>query len=124
MTWLPYQFATGTVNIIQEELLVGSSAVGDALTTTTVRLAVDFKVQQTSRNLHKYVGVAKARRNNSGGNQGSNPWSDVELADQYHQGQTGFFSQVNGNAMSNPNGIVYVTYYIWFKGQRTDIADA
>jgi len=121
MTWLPYRFATGTVNIIEEELLTGSSSVGDALTTTTVRLAVDFKVQQTSRHMKKYVGTAKARKNNSGGNQGSNLWSDVELADQYHNGQTFLFSQVNGNAATNPNGIVYATYYIWFKGQRTDI---
>jgi len=32
MKWLPYKFATGTVNIIEEELLAGSSAVGDGLT--------------------------------------------------------------------------------------------
>jgi len=71
--------------------------------------------------MHKYVGVAKARKNNSGGQQASNAWADVEVADMYHIGRTALFSQVNGNALTLPNGIVYCTYYIWFKGQRTDL---
>lgn len=47
--WLPYQFNSGDAQIVSEELLVGSSIVGDVPTSTTVRLAVDFNVRQASR---------------------------------------------------------------------------
>jgi len=48
MQFKPYKFNSGTTDIASEELLVGSSAVGLALNTTTVRLAVDFNVRNAS----------------------------------------------------------------------------
>lgn len=121
MRWLPYQFNSGAAQIISEELAVGSSAVGSALDPTVIKLAVDYKVQQTSRQMFKYVGVAKSRRKNTGGSGDTSPWMDVESILEYHDGHTGFFSQVNGNPVGFANGIFFVTYYVWFKGQRTDV---
>lgn len=44
----PYGFNAGSTDIISEELLVGSSPTGVAITTATIPLAVDFKVRRSN----------------------------------------------------------------------------
>lgn len=126
MKYLPYQFNSGDVQIVTEELLTGSSPQNLALNRTNVRLAVDFDVRQANRQMHKYVGVAKARKNNSGNLSGlgqivSQPWSSTASTNVYHSGKTLISSQFRGNPINVANGMVYVVYYIWFKGQRIDV---
>jgi len=80
----------GTQNVISEELIVGSSVMGDTLNTTTVRLAVDFITRRADRNYNKYVGVAKARWKNGsattgaiGNGAGNQRWLQVNSGSVY-----------------------------------------
>ncbi len=127
MEYKPYDFNMGTVNIISEELLVGSSIDGTALDTTSIRLAVDFHCQKASRNMKKYVGVAKSRRKSGsilvggiGAGSGSQRWAMVNSGSAYSEGETFFSNQNQGLTAPDPSAIMYVTYYVWFKTQRVD----
>lgn len=127
MEYKPYSFNMGTVNIVSEELLVGSTVDGQALNTTSIRQAVDFHCQKASRNYRKYVGVAKSRfRNGSalvsaiGSGSGNARWLDIVSGSPYSEGKTFFVAQNDGITAPAPNGIMYVTYYVWFKTQRID----
>ncbi len=124
MEYKPYGFNAGSTNIASEECLVGSNAVGNALNVTTIRLAVDFIARRANQNFNKYVGVAKARMKNTGALSGSvntsgSRWSDVQSLDQYHEGLTEFIIQNLGLPADQPSGMMYVTYFVWFKTQRT-----
>ncbi len=87
MKYIPYGFQQGPAAVTSQELLVGSSVEGEALTQNTVKLAVDFHVQRASSNYHKYVGVAKSRMRNSGGGiagiAGSSSWLRNGVTDAY-----------------------------------------
>jgi len=104
---------------------VGSNVAGIALNGTSVRLAVDYKTQNAATAFSKYVGTAKSRIKNSGAAQngietGSSPWIDTEAAHRYSNGLTYYRSQFFGTNVAFATGIFHVTYYVWFKGQRTD----
>lgn len=125
MEYKPFGFNAGVLNVVSEELLIGSNAGGLAINATNIRLAVDFTVKRANQSITKYVGVAKSKRK-QGGNafaigQGSGAqWMDVESTDFYHAGGTKFISQnLNLPAMQG-QGMMYVTYYMWFKTQRID----
>ncbi len=121
MEYKPYRFNAGATDIAAEEHLIGSSATGLTLNSTTVRLAVDFLVKNASQYCNKYVGVAKARMRNSGASSGgtevgSARWTDTVTTSTYHNGLTYFNNQHLGLASGRAAGMMYVTYYMWFKG--------
>ncbi len=129
MEYKPYGFNAGSTNIASEELLVGSTLSGEAIDVTNVRLAVDFKCRRSNQKLNKYVGVAKARYKNgsawSAGStypsgSGNQRWLDVINGSPYHPGTTFWFAQNLGLPEDQACGIMYVTYYVWFKTQRLD----
>lgn len=128
MEYKPWDYNQGTGNIVQEELLVGSSIDGIDPNITNIRLAVDFHCQKASRNMKKYVGVAKARfRNGSAqvstisAGSGNQRWLDVISGRKYHHGVTLFTPQNVGIPQDGTSaGIMYVTFYLWFKTQRID----
>ncbi len=88
----PYGFQTGATDVISEELLVGSSPTGVAITTATVNLAVDFKVRRANQPYNKYVGTVKSRMRNTGGSvttiSSTSRWLDVMSTEAYHLGHT------------------------------------
>lgn len=92
MEYKPYGFNAGATDIISEELLVGSSPTGLALTTTTIKLAVDFKVRRANQPMKKYVGTAKSRTRNTGTTAAlagsTSRWLDVASLDAFHLGST------------------------------------
>ena len=100
MQYKPYQFNMGTFNVINEELLIGSSRDGSGLNQDTVRLAVDFHCQRASRNFNKYVGVAKDRikngsviDGNSAAGSGNSRWLSSDAGSSYSHGHTHFVAQ-------------------------------
>lgn len=108
-------------------MLAGSSVTGDALNRTNIRLAVDFTTRRSNALYNKYVGVAKARFKNGsavsaaiGSGSGNNRWLDVISGSPYFNGRTFFSPQNAGIGATDPVGIMYVTYYVWFKTQRVD----
>lgn len=97
------------------------------MTITNMRLAVDFHCQKASRNYNKYVGVQKARFKNGstlgtnpGSGSGSQRWIATDAATAYSEAETLFVAQNVGIIAPAPAGIVYITYYVWFKQQRID----
>jgi len=69
---------------------VGSSPTGVALSTTTVKLAVDFKTRRATMSFNKYVGTAKARMRNIGSSVltfvANSRWLDVASGNQFYLG--------------------------------------
>ncbi len=125
MDYHPYGFSAGSTNIASEELLVGSNVVDGALTSGNIRLAVDFKAARANQRMVKYVGVAKSKKRSGGASEAGVPlstalWHDVDSASNYHNGKTNFIVQNLGLPADQAAGVMYVTYYIWFKTQRTD----
>ncbi len=123
MQFIPYKFMAGSTDIAAEELIVGSSAIGEAIDATNVRLAVDYDVKSANARLTKYVGVAKSRRRNTGSRtamelSGSSRWMDTGTERLYHGGKTYFSVQMLGLGMNRAVGMMYVTWYMWYKGQR------
>ncbi len=127
MEYKPYGFNQGATDIVSEELIVGSSPTNVALTSTTIKLAVDYTTRRANVPYKKYVGTVKARMRNTGGtvaiSGATNRWLNVASLENYHNGFTQIISQHLGLAVGRAAGMIYVTYYIWFKGQRTDILD-
>lgn len=120
----------GTSNIISEELLVGSDRDGGTIDSTKIRLAVDFHCQRANRNYNKYVGVAKDRIKNgslehdqAGAGSGSMRWLATDALNPYSHGHTYIQAQNVGLSAPDPSAIIYVTWYVWFKGQRIDTVD-
>lgn len=118
----------GTANIVREELQVGSTTDGTPLTEVNLSLAIDFATRRVDRNFNKYVGVAKARFKNGsafagsvGSGSGNQRWLDVITGSNYSEGLTFFRFQNDGLVAPAPAGIMYVTYYVWFKQQRVDV---
>lgn len=118
----------GTTNIVSEELIVGSSTDGAALTEVNLGLAVDFTARRANRNFNKYVGVQKSRFKNGSAltgaaesGSGNQRWLDVIAQNKYSQGITFYRAQNAGLSAPDPSGIMYVTYYVWFKQQRVDV---
>ncbi len=116
MEWKPFDYRPGGNTIVYEEMFVGSSVTGLALTETTMKLAVDFQAVSSNRKLKKYVGVAKSRSKNFVGVR----WLSTESADVYSAGITHFMAQIAGVAAEVAIGRLTVTWYMWFKGQRTN----
>ncbi len=122
MHYMPYKFIRGTAPVTEQELLVGSSVTGEPISATNVRLAIDFKVKPAGQQLHKYVGVAKSRMRTSGGGLvttgGSQRWLFTNSGQRYSEGVTLLEPEYQGLASGSAMGIIYVTYYVWFKSQR------
>ncbi len=102
---------------------------GESLDYSNIRLAVDFNCRRSNQKLNKYVGVAKARWKNGStlstgstypAGSGNQRWMDVTNGTAYFPGITFFFAQNLGLPVDQACGMMYVTYYIWFKTQRLD----
>lgn len=127
MEYKPYGFNSGATNIASEELLVASSLTGEALNTVSMRLAVDL-VQKRANQAHtKYVSVAKARYKNGSAltgsltsGSGNQRWLDIVAGSKYMHANTFFFLQNFGLPIGQAAGMMYVTYYVWYKTQRID----
>ncbi len=117
MVWKPFNYRPGPITIVYEELLVGSSAVGTLLSETTMKNAVDFQASNADRQFSKYVGTAKNRLRNFQGNR----WLTTESDVPYSGGTTHFLSQIAGVGDEVALGRMWVSYYVWFKTQRTTV---
>jgi len=78
--------------------------------------------------MNKYIGVAKSRIKNGSATDASGlagtanqRWLDVVAGGVYVPSRTFFEIQNLGLVNGRASGIMYVTYYAWFKGQRVDI---
>ncbi len=117
MEWKPFNYRPGPVTIVYEEMFVGSSAVGTTLTEASMQLAVDFKSYSSDRKVSKYVGTTKNRLKNFQGSR----WLDTQSAVTYSEGTTHWMAQVAGVNDGVALGRIWVTYYMWFKTQRTNV---
>jgi len=125
MDYKPYGFNAGSNNIASEELLVGSNLVAGVLNSTNIRLATDFAVRRSNQRHVKYVSVAKSKMKSGGAvesltPQSTGPWMDTTSPNNYHNGVTKFIVQNLNLPAAQASGMMYVTYYVWFKVQRTD----
>ncbi len=88
----------------------------DITTAAQAQLAVDYDLKSAGRYAKKCASVSKFHKRNSPNSQ---PWTDVVSTTKYVSAET-FFLAESTNANGATVGTMEVTYYVSFKGQRTN----